>query len=68
MKHTEIAPVLRLSSEALPVMDAESNVPPSISRAASLLGRRGGIVKTPKKAAACRVNGMRGGRPNRSSS
>ena len=33
--------------------------------AAVALGRRGGTVKSPAKAAAARANGRRGGRPTR---
>ena len=33
------------------------------SKAASILGRKGGSAKTPAKAAAARENGKRGGRP-----
>jgi hypothetical protein len=35
----------------------------SVSEAAAILGRLGGSVKSPRKAAACRANGQRGGRP-----
>jgi len=35
----------------------------SVSEAAAILGRLGGSVKSPRKAAACRANGKRGGRP-----
>jgi hypothetical protein len=35
----------------------------SVSEAAAILGRIGGSVKSPRKAAACRTNGKRGGRP-----
>jgi len=35
----------------------------SVSEAAAILGRIGGSVKSPRKAAACRANGKRGGRP-----
>ncbi len=35
----------------------------SVSEAAAILGRIGGKVKSPAKAAACRVNSKRGGRP-----
>jgi len=35
----------------------------SVSEAAAILGRVGGKVKSPAKAAACRANGKHGGRP-----
>lgn len=35
----------------------------SVSEAAAILGRVGGSVKSPRKAAACRANGKLGGRP-----
>lgn len=37
----------------------------SISAAAALLGRKGGLVKSERKTAAVRENGKRGGRPRR---
>lgn len=36
----------------------------NISSAAASLGRKGGSVKSERKAAACRENGKKGGRPN----
>lgn len=36
-----------------------------LSEAARLLGRKGGQVSTPKKAAAARENGKKGGRPRK---
>jgi hypothetical protein len=38
-------------------------MPVSVSEAAAILGRRGGSVRSPRKSAACRANGKRGGRP-----
>lgn len=35
----------------------------SISEAASILGRKGGAVKSERKASAARENGKKGGRP-----
>lgn len=69
MEHKkESAPVLKVSAEALRLMDDEAIDPASFSRIAAFFGRRGGIVKTAKKTAACRLNGLRGGRPRKSSS
>jgi hypothetical protein len=36
-----------------------------ISKAAALLGRKGGSVKSEKKTKSCRENGKKGGRPKK---
>jgi hypothetical protein len=35
----------------------------AVSRAASIIGRKGGLVRSDRKTAACRANGKKGGRP-----
>jgi hypothetical protein len=35
----------------------------AVSKAASIIGRKGGLAKSDRKTAACRANGRKGGRP-----
>jgi hypothetical protein len=35
----------------------------TVSRAASIIGRKGGLARSDRKTAACRENGKKGGRP-----
>lgn len=39
----------------------------NLAKAAAALGKKGGKAKTPKKAAAARINGHLGGRPKKAS-
>lgn len=52
---------------ALPLGFTVKNVNrvPELSQAAKLLGRRGGLAKSAKKAEAARKNGKTGGRPKK---
>jgi len=44
---------------------APRRLPAAVKSAASMLGRRGGQAISPKKAAAARRNGKKGGRPRK---
>ena len=55
--------VEKISEAERPLLEQwQRNMPPIDSPAATL-GRKGGSVKSPKKAAAARENGKKGGRP-----
>ena len=55
--------VEKISEVERPLLEQwQRNMPPIDSTAATL-GRKGGSVKSPKKAAAARENGKKGGRP-----
>ena len=57
--------VEKISEAERPLLEQwQRNMPPIDSHAATL-GRKGGSVKSPKKAAASRENGKKGGRPRK---
>jgi len=57
--------VEKISEAERPLLEQwQRNMPPIDSPAATL-GRKGGSVKSPKKAAAARENGKKGGRPRK---
>jgi hypothetical protein len=45
----------------------KNEVKPGIRRYLSKIGRKGGLAKSESKAQAVRLNGLKGGRPNKSS-
>lgn len=57
---------VRISLTSVPLRFIVSPVN-EITKAAALLGRKGGLAKSAKKAAAVRSNGKKGGRPKKKS-
>lgn len=47
-------------------MDNNKNLDPKVREYFSFLGKKGGSVKSFAKAEACKLNGMKGGRPKKS--